>query len=221
MPLLRSVGLPACLLAQAIASLSILACSGSVARARHSALCHPRGAQILASDDAVRVYRLAESSPGLPTTYACLLRGGTSVALGAPNGGCCESIGRIALTNGIVGYASSAIAVDSACTTITVIYVATRSTLLRVPEVACSVDAGIIKEDQVADLVVSPRRSVAWIVSRGQDGSVTSFDVHSAASSSVTAVLDRGPRIDPRSLRLSGHTLSWANAGHRVYSNLR
>jgi hypothetical protein len=143
------------------------------------------------------------------------------VALGAPNGRCCESIGRIALTGRKVGYASTAIAVDSGCASITVFDVGSRRTVLVLPQVACSIDAGIIKQEEVANLLVSSRGSVAWIVSRGRDGRTSGFDVHSADAHGPIRVLDKGIGIDPKSLRLVGNTLTWENAGQPMSSNLR
>ena len=101
-----------------------------------------------------------------------------------------------------------------------VVDVASRRTLLTIPQVACSVDAGIISFGDVTDLVVTYRGSVAWIVHEGGIRQATTFEVHSAQTSGTPALLDEGQAIVPGSLRLSHQIVSWENAGQRRSAHL-
>jgi hypothetical protein len=147
--------------------------------------------------------------------YACLLANGATIALGMAHRYCCGSIGRIALAGTTVAYTEAVIAVDSGCTSIVVLDVARRRTLVSLPQVACSIDAGFIKLGQVTDLAVSPHGAVAWILATGSGGRVTSLEVHRAEPAGGSVLLDQGPGIAPASLRVSGGTLYWQDDGHR------
>jgi hypothetical protein len=165
------------------------------------------------------VYSRAEHPLAQEGTYACLLGRGTTVALAKPSRYCCNSIGHVTLAGPIVAYTDSFHGVDSGCTSIAVVNVASRRTLLTRTQVACSVDAGFIAFGEVTDLVVTSRGSVAWIVHKGNQ-QVAGFEVHSTLTSGVTALLAEGPAIVPGSLRLSGHVVSWENAGYRKSGHL-
>jgi hypothetical protein len=214
-----SPALPAVLLA-AVAIVSVSA--SSAGSAQHRAACAPRAAHTLARDRSVRVYSLPGSSPFARRTYACLLRTGATLRL--PGGGqptvAIESLSDFALAETVLGYAQSSFGVDSGCTGITVLDVAHRHTLRSLPEVGCTVDAGFVQVGNVSGLVVTPRGSVAWIVSRGRHGA-ESFAVHDAPASAPPALLDQGPAIAPFSLRISGSLLSWQDGTQHRSAQLR
>ena len=75
------------------------------------------------------------------------------------------------------------------------------------------------RQANVTDLVLSSRGAVAWIV-RTDPYSGLRFEVRAAGSNHVERLLDRGPKIDRHSLRLSGSTLTWLDAGHRRSASL-
>jgi hypothetical protein len=185
-----------------------------------SARCSPRGAHTLARDRSVRVYWLASSHGIGRRTYACLQRSGATSALQGTQGGALQSLGNFALAEGTLAYSDYQFGVDSGCTSITVLDVAHRRTLLHLPQVGCTVDAGLIRVGQVSDVVVTPRGSVAWIVSTGNNRA-RSFDVGSAQAPGSPRLLDQGPTIVPGSLRIAGTVASWQHGARRLSAKLR
>jgi hypothetical protein len=213
---LRSGTLTGALLAPAL--LLALAC-GADATSR-AARCAPHGARTIARDRSVRVYSLPGASVFAPRTYACLLRSGATARLPRGQAAGPESLGNFALGESVVGYSSYSFGVDSGCTSITVFDVAHRRTLRAIAQVGCTVDAGFIQLGSVSGLVVTPRGSVAWIVSRGRRGA-ESFEVHAAQASGPVSLLDQGPAIAPGSLRLAGSEVSWQDGTRRLTAKLR
>lgn len=131
------------------------------------------------------------------------------------------SIDHVALAGPIVAYATSTHGVDTASTDIVVVDVASRRTLRTIPGVGGFVDACIISFRELADLVVTRRGSVAWIVREGARCTTTTFGVYGAGTSATPALLEQGPAIVPGSLRVSDHTVSWQNAGQRKSARFR
>lgn len=207
-----------CVLASAIA-LALVATAGSGATGE-STRCAPRAAHTIARDRSVRVYSLAGSSPFARRTYACLVRDGATVRLPGGQPTARDSLGNFALAETVLGYSDYSFGVDSGCTSITVLDVAHRRTLRSLAQVGCTVDAGFIRLGTVSDLVVTPRGSVAWIVSQGRRGA-ESFAVHTAQASRPVSLLDQGPAIVPGSLRIAGSQVSWQDGTRRLTATLR
>jgi hypothetical protein len=147
-------------------------------------------------------------------TYACLLRRGTRVTLSKPGSRReVDSIGDVTLAGTIVAFTDSARGVDAGSTSIVVVDVASRRTLLTVAGAGSFVDACFASFRDVADLLVTDRGSVAWLVRKGAGCKTTTYEVHSAQPSVAPTLLDEGPAIVPGSLRLSNGALTWENAG--------
>ena len=79
--------------------------------------------------------------------------------------------------------------------------------------------ASLGHQANVTDLVLSSRGAVAWIV-RTDPNSRSRFEVRAAGSNHVQRLLDSSAKIAPNSLRLSGSTLTWVDAGHRRSASL-
>jgi hypothetical protein len=180
-------------------------------------VCGPAAAQTLAQEGATRVYTV-----GGPTgrTYACLAGHARIVRLNAPRVN--DSVTNVALSGPIVAYIDHTFAVDTGSEDIDVVDVATGRTLLTVPHAGEYVDGCALSFADIVDLVVTTRGSVAWTervgkptAHGGADCKATTFTVSRAETSSPATVLDTSRTIDPGSLRLSGHTVSWEDAGKR------
>lgn len=204
----------ACILLPAVALAASVACSGALAGAIHHPDCLPPHAKTITKNPQVRVYSLV-ASPTRGGTFACLLGRGTTLMLAKSSGYCCQSISHLILAAAIVAYTEGSRGVDSGCEDIVVVDVARKHTLLRVPNVACYVDAGIISFSRLTDFVLSPHGSVAWIVRLGGARQTATVQVRSAHADGTGAVLDAGPSIVTGSLRLSHGIASWDDAGQR------
>ena len=69
-------------------------------------------------------------------------------------------------------------------------------------------------------LVVSSSGKVAWIANLSSSPRKKRYEVAAGVGKNKQRVLDRSGKISPRSLRLSGSTLSWVDAGHTRTSTL-
>lgn len=176
--------------------------------------CGPATAHTLAEDNQVRVYVIDGSTRG---TYACGSGRTSRVRLDTalrPHVHLYDLVDHVELAGTVVAYAGSTVSVDSGSTDIDVVDVAKGRRLLTVRDAGGFVDAGILSLRKIVDLVVTPRGSVAW--TEHETGHVfkrTTFTVSRAEASRPTKVLDTSPTIDPESLRLSGHTVRWQDAG--------
>jgi hypothetical protein len=197
----------------------LLACGAGAGPASQAARCAPHGARTLAHNRSVRVYSLAGATPFSPRTYACLLRTGATLRVRGQGAGR-DSLSNFALAEQVLGYADFSFGVDSGCTSITLLDVAHRRTLRTLAQVACSVDAGLIRLGTVTGLVVTPRGSAAWIASTGRRGA-QSFEVRAAQGSGPVQRLDQGPAIAPGSLRVVGSEVSWQDGTRRLTAKLR
>ncbi len=129
--------------------------------------------------------------------------------------GLSRSVGQFVLAGNIVGYIETRHGVDSGATTLIVVEVASRRTL---HEIAAGhyVDAGFVFSEGVTDFVVSNRGSIAWIAERKQRGSSEEErTVQVVGPTGIVTVDDASTTIDPTSLQLLGHTLSWSDGGVR------
>jgi hypothetical protein len=198
-----------------VASITLLASSVAAAGRGDRSRCAPPGAHAIAQDRDVQVYSLAGSTPGQGGSYACLRRGSGTVALAQPGPLGQGSIEHVALAGPIVAFTDSTHGVDTGSTNIVVVNVASGGTLLSIPGVGSFVDACIISFRDIADLVVTHRGSVAWIVREGTRCQTVTFGVYRAQTSGTPALLEEGPAIAPQSLRVSHQTVSWENGGQR------
>ena len=127
----------------------------------------------------------------------------------------------VTLAGAIVAYTDSTHGVDTGSTEIVVRNIASGRTLLIVPGAGSFIDACVIRFQEVTDLVVTRRGSIAWLVRKGAGCKTTAFAVYSAQASGAPALLEEGPAIVPGSLRLSHGAVSWENAGQRKSARLR
>ena len=195
------------------------------AHTRHWSHCSRHGTETITQDRSVRVYSIPEYVEGVRQKhegiYACLLRSGKTITLEPPRRYLpLHQLHHITLAGVIVAFGDGWHGIDSGCTSIVVLDLAARRTLLRLPDVACFVDAGFVTEGQVTDLVVNSRGSVAWIASKGTRAA-RSFEVHTANTSSSMALLDEGPEIVPGSLHLSSGELTWRDGPRELAAELR
>lgn len=164
----------------------------------------------------MRVYSTGPQSSNTYAVRACRRGAGASMTLLAARSqrhfGLHHSVGQFALAGDFVGYIETQHGVDSGTTTLIVVDVASRRKL---HEIASGhyVDAGFVFSEGVTDFVVSNRGSVAWITERGKGGSLEERTVQVVGPTGIATVADASTTIDPTSLRLSGHTLSWSDAG--------
>jgi hypothetical protein len=123
------------------------------------------------------------------------------------------SIDEIALAGHVVAYVvHRRVGVDTGASELIVADVARRF-ILRETAVGYSVDAGLVADEDLTALVVTPAGAVAWIAARhGIPIRPAAATVYAAAPTSGVTVLDEGPKIDPASLKLTGSTLSWTDA---------
>jgi hypothetical protein len=208
------------LLAAGVAITALIASVGPAAGSGYRSSCSPPHAHTIVKDRDVRVYSLTGKTATSGGTYACLLRRGTIVTLTKPGRGWSDSIDHVTLAGAVIAYADSAHGVDTGTTNIMVVDVVRRRTLLTVPGAGGFVDACVIGFREVADLVVTYRGSVAWIVRKGARCRTTTFEIYSAQVSGALTLLEEGPAIVPGSLRLSNRTVSWGNAGQRKSAHL-
>jgi hypothetical protein len=124
-----------------------------------------------------------------------------------------QSVGRFVLAGDFVGYIETQSGVDSGTSALIVVDVASGR---RLHEVAAGhyVDAGFVFSEDVTDFVVNNHGSVAWITERQKRGGFEEGrTVQVVGPTGITTVIDASTTIDPTSLRLSGHTLSWSDGG--------
>lgn len=82
------------------------------------------------------------------------------------------------------------------------------------PKISFMGDPGGSGGGPVTALALSSSGKVAWITSFSS-GRATSYAVVEGVGSSKRRILDKGRKISPRSLGVTGSTLTWVNAGHR------
>ena len=201
-------------------ALALIACTGAAAVPMHRSSCSPPHADTIAKDRDVWVYSLAGKTSSRGSTYACLLQRGTVVTLSKPEFGRPASIEHIAFAGAIIAFTDSTHGVDTGSTNIMVVDVASRRTLLTVPQAGGFVDGCFISFQEITDLVVNSRGSVAWLVRKGAHCKTTTYEVYSAQTSGVPTLLEEGPAIAPKSLHPSDGTVRWQNAGQQKSARL-
>jgi hypothetical protein len=114
----------------------------------------------------------------------------------------------------IVAFVETTFGVDSGSSTLVIVDVGARRRLREAP-VGSYVDAGLIRDERLAALVLTPRGSAAWVTTSSNRGVAGPASVHLAGRTGPVLVLDEGTAVDPASLRLEGSTLSWSDGGTR------
>lgn len=138
-------------------------CSAALGNTGHRRSCVPRNVQIVAENARVRVYTVGGGESQPKRVFACLMPRGTPVRLGGTKRMWPHAMSDYRLAGTIVAYADRSFGVDSGCTSIIVIDVATRRQLRAIYQVACYSDAHVLRFGEITDLVVSPDGSTAWI----------------------------------------------------------
>lgn len=204
-----------------IAGLLVLWCGA--ARSGELADCGPARAHTIARNAEVRVYVVSgkiDRSYGktkiyekTKTIYACLGGRAGKVAL-APTD---HVVDHVELAGTIVAYADTTIFIDTSDTDIDVVDITSGRRVTTVP------DAGgfsVLSFQYVVDLVATRRGSVAWTIHAQSRNKKATYAVYRAEVSRPSRLLDKSRVIDPRSLRISGHTVSWVSAGRRRSAQL-
>lgn len=185
--------------------------AGSNATSAAGAGCFPAHAHQLARSPAARVYEVGPARSGPltgDTVYACYLRRGRPLRLGASAGR--MRVGPVVLAGAHVAYASTAMGVDTGSTEVVVVNLASGA---RRSLAAVSPPRRPESFSAVTALVVTGAGSAAWIGSRSGIGQPhATYEVRRFQAATVT-VLDSGPTVAPRSLRRRGSTVSWTDAG--------
>jgi hypothetical protein len=175
--------------------------------------CPPHGAHVIAQDRVVRVYSISTRSSHAYAVRAC--RRGTSASVTllpkhslSPH----VSVGQFVLAGDFVGYTETQFGVDSGSSTLIVVDVASRRTAHEI-SAGHYVDAGLLFSERVTDFVVSNRGSLAWITVRRSSLVEEERTVQVVGPTGTTTIADSNTTIDPTSLRLADHTLSWSDGG--------
>ncbi len=220
---LRSALRPVGLASLASVCLAGLLPPGAAARLRAS--CVVPGAKILVHHDGATVFDLAVPHRTRAQRYTetaafgCLSRGGRRVFLGLDD----DNLGAHLLLPVVAGrFAAAALtSCDGAGTlcsaTIVVWNLVTGRRTARVTPSAALV-AGSVRLRLVGSLVLSPGGSIAWIATDVLRGTA-SAEVH-ALDAGGSRLVDSGPAIDVRSLRLNSWRLTWTRDGTQHVATL-
>lgn len=206
------------------ASLAAPAAAAPAAAAPHPSRCLPPGARTLAVDRYARVFRLPgrEGLDVAGRVYACLFARGVYVPLVR---GYLRSAEEIVLSGRLVAFGEHLMGVDTGDSNVVERDLASG----RVLSLQAATGTGLPESFySVQRLLLAPRGALAWVsrsssvVSQG----VVTYEVHAALPRGSTAVLDRGPAIEARSLGLSetssgGAALTWRDGTRAMSGSLR
>jgi hypothetical protein len=192
----------------ALIAICVALTGGGVAVARstegHSvrppARCRAAHSRTIAQDAVARVYKYGG---GL---YGCSARTGIRTRLGST-----PYTAQVRLVGSLAAYAVYIHGIDFGSATVVI----TRLTDGKRLGSASAIDRAFVESFQsVTSLIVRRSGAVAWIASVGSIvNSEMSVEVHRLDRGGRSVLLDRGAKIDPKSLRLRGSTLTWTNAG--------
>jgi hypothetical protein len=147
--------------------------------------------------------------------YGCTFGSSRIVSLG---GGVRQYVELPTLSGRFAGYALRQMGVDTGFTRVRVVDL--RSGAVIHDTAATTQVTRPESFTNVTVLVVNPRGHVAWIGSKSSIGMPqATYEVHKI-DASATALLDSGPQIDSKSLRLHGRQISWLRAGARRTATL-
>jgi len=182
------------------------------------ARCSPPTGKVLAHTSQVVVYTHKVKVQGGPQTdaFACRFRTGASKAFIDPSSLLSqydvEVPRRTVLISGLFAGAVVDIATGSRCCGPEIVVIDLRS---KHPKVSFHTAPDLFP----TALVLSSSGKVAGIIPFGNDPK-TPYEVVEGVGKNKLRVLDKSRKIGPRSLRLSGSTLSWVDAGHTRTSTL-
>jgi hypothetical protein len=217
----------------AILAVTVVAAVGAHASTEAAAHCAPGDAKLKLRTAEVQVYRDPSDDNVL---YACSNRSSERYALDDPLGDV-RAFPDIAVRGHYVAWAVN-VPSDTAITTLITV-VDERKFGLDDPAPVVRGDAAQYTADEssanVGRVVVSDRGEVAWTTCPATDpsSSIASPKPNCTGPGALDRVLKltartrhpkllaKGRRLDPRSLRLSGNTLTWTNAGRRQRAPLR
>ncbi|MGI8572862.1 MAG: hypothetical protein ACR2L9_09620 [Solirubrobacteraceae bacterium] len=196
------------LAAAALASYGIAgsASAATAAGAGRTAHCGPAHAPTLVGSRAVRIYLVRK------TVYGCAGASGKSYRLGKR--GFCRlqsCVGQIALAGQTAAYELDTFGVDTSSSGVVVKNLANGRVLMN--RVAIWNVPGPESFESVSSIVVKRDGALAWIAKVSSIGHPSAlFEVH-RDDGRAHDLLDSGPGIAPRSLRLHGSTMTWTDAG--------
>jgi hypothetical protein len=205
-------------LAVGAAAAVAVALAGGPGAAAAQRSCGPAGAQTLADNGIARIYTTAtrRRPPLTPArVYGCASGSTKAVSLG---GGNHQYVELPTLGGHFAGYALRSMGVDTGFTRVRVIDL--RSGRVIDDAAATSPVARPESFTAVTALVVNTRGHVAWVGSKRAIGvSRPTYEVRKI-DSPAEALLDMGPDIGARSLRLRGTQLSWSHGRARRTARL-
>jgi hypothetical protein len=180
--------------------------------------CAPAGSRTLATDGRARVYSVPlGSGAGSVRVFGCMFATAKPVSLGttslAADAATIEPR-TVALTSPWAAYSLS-----EQGSVFGEVYVALKN--LRTGKAKRKADAGLDqlgpgKSSAVTDIVVSAAGAVAWIVTGSAEGPPRQArEIVAIDSTGVRRTLDAAADIDPHSLVLRRHRLSWTDGGVR------
>jgi hypothetical protein len=180
--------------------------------ARTRVPCGPAAAHTLASSAHARVY----SARG--AAFGCAVGGNGAFRLGVTTH-CIGSdlVGPIAVAGQIAAYASERCGIDTGSTEVLVRNLRTGKRLSASPAVA---SPGPESFASVDSLVARPDGAAAWIAQASSLGNHQKNVELRRVDARGQSLLDSGPAIAPRSLRLRGSTLTWRHGGQPRSSTL-
>jgi hypothetical protein len=195
--------------------ITTVGCAASAAKTEHPAAAHcgPATAKTLTANGRARVYQQGANVYGCSASSGRRFRlGASSITLDQPR------VALVALAGGDAACALSSHGVDTGSAEVVVRRLTDGRVLHRAP--AVSQVSGPESFSSVTALVVTRGGGAAWIGSsssiatRGHRVEVRRVDARGRA------MLDSGPGIGLRSLRLRGSRLTWADAGRERSATL-
>lgn len=207
------------------ASLSLASASSGAATALPAETCTPPGSRTLAHDAQARVYslpaptegpRASAAEPKPINVYGCTLAAGKTVLLGST---AIDLTGdrlmidphALALSGSRVAYSLTEGGTDS-----NQVYVALRNLATGKLERRPNASPGPLGPEnfsKVTRVVLSNAGALAWVSTGSSITGEGAREVAAVDSSGQARTLDTAANIDPRSLALRGHRLSWTDGG--------
>jgi hypothetical protein len=201
----------------AVAAVAVALAGGAGAAAGQRS-CGPASAQTLADNGIARIYTAATQrrpAPAPARVYGCVSGSTKVVSLG---GGNHQYVEHATLGGHFAGYALRSMGVDNGSTRVRVTDL--RSGRMIDDTAATSPFPRPESFTAVTALVLNTRGHVAWVGSKSAVGaSRPTYEVRKI-DSPAEALLDAGPDIGPRSLRLRGTQLSWSHGRGRRTARL-
>ena len=227
MPSLRFTSQPALWLSRVVASgaliiaLLLTLAPAADAHAKRPG-CSSAGTTLAASPVA-RVYLLPPRN-GFEPVYACHYRTGRRVLLGT-SGDCqaTEEVGHLALAGRFVGHSIRSCGIeDEGQSSVAVVNLRTRRTVRSARAVGPPAPGGTEVSSAIAELVLKPNGSVAWIgAARHYFGGPESVEVWELRKSDAggEVLVDSGSGLS--ALAVAGSTLYWTKDGRPFAGELR